>query len=154
MAGGMHYVSVTVSRFGSIGIRIARVEHLAGIFWCGEECAQGELFASEGFRLAFLPASFGGIQQQGKEPADRRRPPPRGGHPASPCPRPSVQFQSMLFRSNKLLSTEGREIPTTLRVWVTGGRKPRQVSCRLLAAVADCAEDCQHAAPQCPRLLI
>src|SRR2546422_575338 len=46
-----------------------------------------------------------------------------------PCPRPSGQFQSMLFRSNKLLATEGRKTPTTLRVWVTGG-KPRQVCCR------------------------
>ena len=30
-----------------------------------------------------------------------------------PCPRPAAQFQSMLFRSNKLLGTGGRETPTT-----------------------------------------
>src|SRR3989449_824553 len=54
----------------------------------------------------------------------------RGDHPREvvtrrvPCPRPSAQFQSMLFKSNKLLATEGRETLTTLRFCVTGGGSP------------------------------
>ena len=44
----------------------------------------------------------------------------------SPAPAHRRNFQSMLFRSNRLLATEGRETPTTLRVWVTGGGSPRE----------------------------
>src|SRR2546422_873161 len=50
-------------------------------------------------------------------PAAPRRPPREGGHPTSPpAPAHRRNFQSMLFRSNKSLATEGRETPTNLRV--------------------------------------
>src|SRR5437879_3075601 len=58
---------------------------------------------------------------------------PRGDHPREvvtrrvPCPRPSAQFQSMLFKSNKLLATEGSRNPNNLAVLRDRRRKPRQV---------------------------